>query len=276
MNDDKLRNLGFGGQKPVANKTRERIAVNRAGGTPVRTAVAQPIAARTVASTSIQQSVVGSTSAGGANKAAGSSASAAKAHKAKAEKGNSKLWIIVAVVVAVCVIVGVVVAIMLTRGQGGEGGGESSDEQGSSVIEENSEEVQKITQETINKYAEVKVEGYMDVEDNPVTNKAVVVTVKNISDEVVSLAITLGAFDKDGNVLETSSVYAEQIQPGQTHKFDTFVYTELTPEQLNAADIKVYRANTYNVEGVEIENGAVEEGGTDVQSSDEASTEGEG
>lgn len=116
---------------------------------------------------------------------------------------------------------------------------------GSSPVFSTTEEEEKITKETLDKYTEITIEGYKEIDNNPVANAAVIVSVKNISNEKVSLAIVMAAMDENDNVLETSSIYAEGIEPGQTHTFETFVYTELTPDQLRNAKYKAYKASTY-------------------------------
>lgn len=176
--------------------------------------------------------------------------------KSTTKKNNKKtgLWLgacgglllVVAVIIAV-------VAILSNNNNGGQGGSAdgTSTNTNNAIVDGDSEEVKQITQDTMARYAEVNVEGYKDIEDEDASGKAVIVTVKNTSQETVSLAITIGAYDSDGNLLETSSVYAEGIGPEQTSRFNTFVFTNLTPEQLSTAEYKVYTANTYETPAVE-------------------------
>lgn len=168
--------------------------------------------------------------------------------KGKNDKKNKNLIIGVCVGIGVlaCIGIGVGVAVSNNNNNGSSNG---DDVPVSGVVEENTEEIQKITDETVNKYTDIKVEGYQHVENESFTGDAVVISVKNVSEEEVSLAITMGAYDGDGNLLETSSMYAEGIQPGQTHVFNTFVFTQLTPEQLQSATYKVYKASTYSATG---------------------------
>ena len=162
--------------------------------------------------------------------------------------------------IIICIIVGITIAIIVRNNTKNT---EENSEQDSGIlnptIEENTEEINAITKETIDKYAEVTVEGYHEVEDGSMEGKAVVVKVQNKSEGIVSLAIDIGAYDNDDNVMETSSLYAEGMEPGQIYSFNTFVYTELSEEQLRTAKFKVYRASTYNAEGIE----------TEIQSTDE-------
>ncbi|MBR3115777.1 hypothetical protein IKF30_00930 [Candidatus Saccharibacteria bacterium] len=192
-------------------------------------------------------------------------------------KNKSIKYIIIAII-GVLLLVGIGVGVAIAMSNNGDKGTEP-DNSGdtSTATEENDEETKRITEETIKKYTDIKVEGYRDVEDNSVNGKAVVVSVHNISEEVVSLAIVMGAYDQEGNLLDTSSLYAEGIQPDQTHVFNTFVYSELTPKQLESATYKVYKAHTYNAEGVETssegEATTEEETTTEEASGEEASNE---
>ena len=174
-------------------------------------------------------------------------------------KNKTIKYIVIAItVIVVCIGIGIGVALAMRNNNSGDDESITEGNTGT-VIEPNDEETKRITEETVNKYTEIKVEGYREVEDNSINGKAVVINVKNISEETVSLAIVMGAYDSNGNLLDTSSLYAEGIQPGQTHIFNTFVYSELTPEQLESATYKVYKANTYTVDGVETSSEGTEE-----------------
>lgn len=168
------------------------------------------------------------------------------------KKKNNKIWLFIIAGIVICTITGIVIAIAMIpkKGSDNNNGDETST---SPTIEENTEEQKKTTEETVNKYAEVTIEGYKEVDDNSLSGKAVVVEVQNKSEEIVSLAIDIGAYDNDDNVMETSSLYAEGMEPGQIYSFNTFVYTELSEEQLRTAKFKVYRAHTYNAEGDKVE-----------------------
>lgn len=99
--------------------------------------------------------------------------------------------------------------------------------------------------EAILKYIGIEVVGYQQVNDGNNDYNAVVINVTNTGEEKTSLAIEIIARSEDGTVLDKSSVYAEAIDPGQTHQFYTFVYSELTPEQLKSAKYEIYKAYTY-------------------------------
>lgn len=186
------------------------------------------------------------------------------------KKPTTKYIIIAAVAIIACVGIGIAAALLLKNNSPDSNDGTVSTDT-TIPFEENTEETQRITDETVQKYADIKVEGYQDVDTESFTGKAVVVTVRNSSNETVSLAITMGAYDSDGNLLDTSSLYAEGIQPDQTNTFNTFVYTELTPEQMQSATFKVYKATTYDAQGGETT--IVEEGAENLAPAEESTGE---
>ena len=89
------------------------------------------------------------------------------------------------------------------------------------------------------------IEGYKKVDDNEISSDIVAVSIKNKSDQKVSIEVMIGAYDEDDALMEVSSLYAENSEPGVTQEFQLFPYTNLTPEQLQTATYKVYRAKTY-------------------------------
>lgn len=181
----------------------------------------------------------------------------------KSSNKPNRAVIIAIIIVVVCIIAGIIAAIIINNNKNNEA---DNPENGTSIQSPTSEEEQRVTEDTLKRYAEVTIEGYQEVDD-PNTSKAVVVKVENKSDETTSLAVTIGAYDNDNNLLETSSTYAEGIEPGQSVIFNTFVFTELTEEQLSSATYKVYTAKTYTVEGL------VEETGEQLEEQIEQSTE---
>ncbi len=171
-----------------------------------------------------------------------------KATPAKANnKKPNKTIIVIVIIAAICIIAGIIAAVIINNNSNNTEGSNSSH-----VLSK--EEEQKITEDTLSKYADVTIEGYQTV-DNPNTEKAVVVKVENKSEETTSLAVTIGAYDENNKLLEKSSTYAENIGPGQSVIFHTFVYTDLTEDQLNSATYKVYSAKTYTVNGLVEETG---------------------
>ena len=168
-----------------------------------------------------------------------------KDKKNKPKKKSNIYLIIVCSGVLIAIVIGIVAALLFKNGamqNQSEGDDITSETTNPEAVITPEEEEQ--TKDVIEKYAEVAIDGYQASGDDS-ANNAVVVRVKNTSQETTSLAIVIAAMDNDGNVLDTSSIYAEDIQPGETHTFNTFVFTELTPEQLKSATFKAYKASTY-------------------------------
>ena len=125
------------------------------------------------------------------------------------------------------------------------------------------EKDKETTKSTLDKYADINVKGYDQIEDENGTHNVVAVEVTNKSEETVSIAVDLAAKDNDDKVLDISSLYAEGITPGQTYSFNLFYYTELTADQLKSAKYDVYKAYIYTAptaEGEEAETITIEEG----------------
>ena len=165
--------------------------------------------------------------------------------KEKKPKNKKPLIFIAIGVVAILAIVGVIVAINVSQGSNTDAGTDESADTSSSAPA-TTEEENKVTKETTDNYAQVSFEGYQQVEDEMGSHGAIIVTVKNISDKKTCIAVDLVAKDADGNILDQSSLYAEGIEPEQVQTFQTFVYSELSPEQLQSAKIEVLKAYTYS------------------------------
>ncbi|MBR3139016.1 hypothetical protein IKG38_03365 [Candidatus Saccharibacteria bacterium] len=165
-----------------------------------------------------------------------------------------------AIIIGVCIVVviAIIIAIIIATTRGGNGSGEETGDQDASTptVANVTEDEIKATKETLEKYAEVTVDGYKHEDGHEISEDIVKVHVKNISDEQTALHIVIVAQDKDGNSLDVSHLYAEGIRPGETQDFDAFVYTTLTPEQMKTATYKVCTAATYEVDYPEEEPAA--------------------
>ena len=166
------------------------------------------------------------------------------------KKSNKNLPLIIGACVAIVVlVVAIILAVAFSNRSQGEGANSGSESVGptnnTSQTLAPTEEDDKTTKETLDQYAEVTIDGYQKVDDNEISSDVVPVHIKNISNETQSLAIIISAEDRDGNILDTSALYAEGIQPGDTQHFQAFVYTVMTPEQMQNATYKVYKASTY-------------------------------
>ena len=161
--------------------------------------------------------------------------------KTRRSAPDKKVLMIVGGVVAVAIVIGIVLALVLPKGDGGESGDNGN---GNSVIEPTTEEQMKMTKELLDKVLDVEIDGYYYSEDNPVSNDVVAFSMRNKSDKNVSIGVEIGAYDKDDNLLETSAVFADNVSPNETQRFEIFAYTNLTADQLKSSTYKVYRVWT--------------------------------
>ena len=162
---------------------------------------------------------------------------------------NKKLYIIASIIVLVVVIV---VAAILINQNSNDGDGIDVNKDTRVIIDSNqtTEQEDNITKQILEKYADVKVEGYQEIEEENGTVGTVVIDVKNISGKKINLAVDVVAKDKDGNILDKTSLYAEEMEEDQVYVFNVFTDSELSQEQLQNATIEVLRAYTYGTEEV--------------------------
>lgn len=140
---------------------------------------------------------------------------------------------------AIAVIVGIVMNITAVRvvNEVVDTWSDAVDEAWNSVMDNYESEV-------VGKYADVEILGYQEVDD-VWSDHALVVKVTNISDETRSFSIGIEAVDEDGNRLDESSFYAENLAPGQSGIFNTFTLSKLGTAELENATFRVYRSSTY-------------------------------
>lgn len=172
-------------------------------------------------------------------------------------KNLKKFWVWFGIIIGVIIAVVIVCLVLYFINKPVEGG--SGDGEANVFGEVMTEEEKQVTRQVMDEYADVTVEGVEEVEDELGKHNAVIVKVKNISDKTISLAIDIVAKDKDGNMLDKSSLYAEGIGPEQVYSFQTFVYSILTIDQLKAAEYDIYKAYTYNTPGTQAEETPVEQ-----------------
>ena len=174
----------------------------------------------------------------------------------KFSKENKKIALIIAGIVVLLAIIAVIAVLVLPKGSGNNGDSDTDGSYSSGV--DLSEEEKAVTKKVMDEYAEVEVVGFQEFEDENGKHNAIVVNVKNVSDKNVSLAIDVVAKDKEGAILDKSSLYAEGIAPGQTQVFNTFVYTTLSADELKAANFEVFKAYTYVAPGDSADNDSQE------------------
>ena len=107
-------------------------------------------------------------------------------------------------------------------------------------------EEKEITQETVNEYANLQLEGYQQVKEGNRSFDAVVIKVTNKGQDTACIAVKLVAEDQEGSIIDRSSLYAEEIHPGETQTFNTFAYSDLAPGRLQNAKFEIYKAYTYD------------------------------
>lgn len=165
----------------------------------------------------------------------------------KAPKINKKWALIIAGIVVLLIIIAVALVLLLPKGS--DGNDVSSTDGTYTAGTEITDEEKAVTKKVLDEYAEVTVVGFQEFEDENGKHNSIVVNVKNVSDKRISLAIDVIAKNKEGAVLDKSSLYAEGIMPEQTQVFQTFVYSTLSADELKAADYEVLKAYTYVAPG---------------------------
>lgn len=86
---------------------------------------------------------------------------------------------------------------------------------------------------------------YQDAKDDTWSDKALPVTVTNISDETLSFSVSVEALDANGDRLDEDTVYASNLAPGQSYTEETFDWSSVDEDVLEQATFRVYRANSY-------------------------------
>lgn len=171
---------------------------------------------------------------------------AKKAPKNKVSSSKKKRGLLYgcgALILAAIIVIAIVV--INNNSSNNEPAGDEEFGESLSVVDGPTEEENQVTKETLDKYTEVTIEGYKDGDESQYENGAVAVSVRNTSNEAVSLEIVIAATDDKGNVLETTSLYAENVGPGETNYFEVFTTSTLTADQLRSAKYKVFKASTY-------------------------------
>lgn len=86
---------------------------------------------------------------------------------------------------------------------------------------------------------------YQDAQDDTWSDKALPVTVTNISDETLSFSISVEALDANGDRIDEDTFYATELAPGQSYTEETFDWSSVDEDVLEQATFRVYRANSY-------------------------------
>lgn len=170
---------------------------------------------------------------------------------------NTKFILALAALGVIIIVVIVLILVLLPKQNQGESDGQETPV---AIDDANvEEEERRVTEDVLNNLVEVKIDGYKKLDEGEAASSDVVaVSIKNISNDKLSVEVMIGAYNEDGDLLETSALYAENAEPGVTQQFYLFPYTSLTLEQLQNSTYKVYKASTYEP-SPEVETEEIEE-----------------
>lgn len=203
-------------------------------------------------------------------------------NKVKKANDKKKFWFALGFILIVVIIAVVVIVVINNTAVQERGDNPEVLAQLGMLSDENKEETTKVMDEIV----EMNVGEYVGTRDITGGHGMVPITIKNKSDQKTSIAIDLALKDQDGHIIDQTSVYAEEIAPGETYEFQTFVYSKVSESVFRASSIEVYRAYTYKAPGSDKadgdesgeQNGASESGesgGTSESNETTGSTEGQ-
>ena len=158
------------------------------------------------------------------------------------KKKKKRIYITSTTLIVIAVLSAVITTLVLQNNQKGP---KDDIPPATTETEELTEEDIETTKKTLDETAIIEVLGYRQLEDDDGLHNVVAVTVTNSGQETTSIAADIVAKDDEGNILDKSSLYAENIKPGESVLFNLFVFSTLTAEELQNAKYEVYKANTY-------------------------------
>jgi hypothetical protein len=170
----------------------------------------------------------------------------AKKHfSVSADKNKLYLYLILGALIVAIIAISVALVIHNSRSEE-ESGPIVTDEVAATVTTKPTEEEEDVTKATLDKYAEVNIDGYMEDTFGDDINEAIVVSLKNKSEEKVSLTVEIIAINQKGEVVDSSYLSAENMNPGETQSFPMFTSSSIPMNELKNMEFKVYRAYTYD------------------------------
>ena len=102
------------------------------------------------------------------------------------------------------------------------------------------------TQDILEKHVDVTIGEFEVSESDFITNTKLPVKVTNKSSEKKSFSIELEAINSDGSRITTDSVYANDLNAGQSQEFDTFtLVTSDKIETMKNATFKIVKVSMY-------------------------------
>ena len=114
------------------------------------------------------------------------------------------------------------------------------------VTSEPTQDEESITKETLEKYAEINIEGYKQDTFGDGVGEAIVVSMKNKSEEKVSLTAEIIVVNGNNEIVDSSYISADKMAPGETQSFPMFTSSSIPMKELKDMQFKVYRAYTYD------------------------------
>lgn len=102
------------------------------------------------------------------------------------------------------------------------------------------------TQDILINNLDVNIGNFEIIDDDYFTDTKLPVTLKNKSNEMKSFDVQIEAIDKDGNRIDTDTIYANNLGSGQSQKFDVFtlVTSDKITEYKNAT-FKIVQVSMY-------------------------------
>ena len=140
---------------------------------------------------------------------------------------------------AIALVAGIIMNIMAVRAVN-----EVVDWLGDTTTNTFSNFIENYESDALGNTVDVTINGYEDY-DGLLADKALSVTIKNISDETLSFSIDIEALDANGNRIDESYASAQDLAPGQSVTEHAFEYSSLDEEELAGATFRVYRATSY-------------------------------
>ena len=161
-----------------------------------------------------------------------------------ADKNKKYLYLILgALVIAILVIS---IALIIRNATNPEATDPKITDEVVNVTSKPTQDEESVTKETLEKYAEINIEGYKEDTFGDEVSEAIVVDMKNKSEEEVSLTAEIVVINKNNEIVDSSYISAEEMAPGETQSFPMFTSSSIPMNELKDMEFKVYRVYTYN------------------------------
>ncbi len=102
------------------------------------------------------------------------------------------------------------------------------------------------TEEILKNNLDVQIGKFKVIEGEFLDETEMIVTLKNKGQERKSFSVEIEAVDKDGNRIDTDTIYANDLNAGQSQKFETFLFvTSDKYDEMKSATFKVVEVAMY-------------------------------